>query len=291
MGIRDFALANKIAVVTGGGSGICLAFSQLAVHRGARVLIADLRLTSLAEEFLKTADPEAVKFVKCDVTKRADLENLIAVSEQEFGDVPDVYVPGAGVFEPTWSNFWDDTEEDRYAEVDININHPIKLSRIAIRALLSKNKKGVILITASVAGFAGSLSAPLYTATKHAVVGFIRSLAVLDEREGIKVLGIAPGMVKTPLWTDRPDKMAQYSLEDSKSGYILPEEVAQDMVELIEDGKYESGICLETTAAGKRVLGTWDIAKPEEHMTDDFAQTIERTYGHALATMKKERAA
>ncbi|PBP15349.1 putative Uncharacterized oxidoreductase [Diplocarpon rosae] len=173
MGIRDFALANKIAVVTGGGSGICLAFSQLAVHRGARVLIADLRLTSLAEEFLKTADPEAVKFVKCDVTKRADLENLIA----------------------------------------------------------------------------------------------------------------------TPLWTDRPDKMAQYSLEDSKSGYILPEEVAQDMVELIEDGKYESGICLETTAAGKRVLGTWDIAKPEEHMTDDFAQTIERTYGHALATMKKERAA
>ena len=52
-----------------------------------------------------------------------------------------------------WSNFWDDTEGDGYSQVDINVNHPMKLSRIAIRALLGKNKKGVILITASLAGF------------------------------------------------------------------------------------------------------------------------------------------
>ncbi|KAI6709572.1 hypothetical protein JHW43_007896 [Diplocarpon mali] len=158
--------------------------------RGARVLIGDLRLTTSADEFLTNTDPEAVELVKWDVTKRADLENLIAVSKKEFGDVPDAYIPGAGVFETAWSNFWDDTEEDRYAEVDINVNHPIKLYRIAICAWLRKNKKGVIPAIAFLAGFAGTLSAPLYT--KHAVVGFVCSMAVLDEREGIKVLGITP---------------------------------------------------------------------------------------------------
>jgi NAD(P)-dependent dehydrogenase (short-subunit alcohol dehydrogenase family) len=75
----------------------------------------------------------------------------------------------------------------------INVNHPLKLSRIAIRALLGKNKKGVILITASMAGFAGTFSAPLYISTKHAVVGLVRSLAILDELEGIKVCAVAPG--------------------------------------------------------------------------------------------------
>lgn len=77
--------------------------------------------------------------------------------------------------------------------MNININHPLKLSRIAIRALLGKNKKGVILITASIAGFAGTYSAPLYVSTKHAIVGFVRSMAQLDELEGVKVCAVAPG--------------------------------------------------------------------------------------------------
>jgi NAD(P)-dependent dehydrogenase (short-subunit alcohol dehydrogenase family) len=119
--------------------------------------------------------------------------------ELEFSNL---YVSWCGAFnnpstdiEKSWSNFWDDTEDDRYAEVDININHPIKLSRIALRALLRKNKKGVILITASLSGFQGTFSAPLYSATKHAIVGFVRSMAELDALEGIKVCAVAPGFV------------------------------------------------------------------------------------------------
>ena len=209
MSFGDFPLKGKIAVVTGAGSGINLSFAQFAVQQGARVIVADVKLTEDGEKFMKNDGAKAAVFTKCDVTNRSNLENLIRVSEKEFGDVPDVYVAGAGVFEPvcisnstpenlltrwqSWSNFWDDTEEDGYAQVNININHPLKLSRIAIRALLGKNKKGVILITASIAGYAGTYSAPLYCATKHAVVGFVRSLAQLDELEGIKVCAVAPG--------------------------------------------------------------------------------------------------
>ena len=73
------------------------------------------------------------------------------------------------------------------------MSHPIKFTRIAIRQLLQKNKKGVILIVASIAGQAPNLTAPLYVATKHAVCGFTRSLEDLDEKLGIKVVASSPG--------------------------------------------------------------------------------------------------
>jgi NAD(P)-dependent dehydrogenase (short-subunit alcohol dehydrogenase family) len=78
-------------------------------------------------------------------------------------------------------------------QVDINVNHPIKLARIAIRTLLGKNKKGVVLIVGSIAGFQGTFSAPLYCATKHAIVGFVRSMEPLERLEGVKVVCVAPG--------------------------------------------------------------------------------------------------
>jgi len=94
------------------------------------------------------------------------------------------------------SNFWYDPEpasKSRYAEVDINVNHPVKLTRIAFRSLLSKNKKGTVLIISSIAGLQGNYAAPLYCATKWAVVGLVRSLAEAEEREGIRVLAVCPG--------------------------------------------------------------------------------------------------
>jgi NAD(P)-dependent dehydrogenase (short-subunit alcohol dehydrogenase family) len=103
MSVGDFPLKGKIAVVTGAGSGINLSFAKFAVQAGARVIVADLKLTEEGEKFMKSQNSDTAVFTKCDVTKRKDLENLIAVSEKEFGDVPDVYVAGAGVFEPVSS--------------------------------------------------------------------------------------------------------------------------------------------------------------------------------------------
>lgn len=110
MVLGDFPLSGKIVVVTGAGSGINLSYAQLAVREGAKVLVADLRLTADGEKFLKSQGSKSTVFVKCDVTKRADLENLIVVSEKEFGDVPDVYVAGAGIFEPVCISEWNITE-------------------------------------------------------------------------------------------------------------------------------------------------------------------------------------
>jgi NAD(P)-dependent dehydrogenase (short-subunit alcohol dehydrogenase family) len=100
MSVGNFPLKGKIAVVTGAGSGINLSFAKFAVQQGAHVIVADLKLTQDGETFMSGEGAKDAVFAKCDVTKRADLENLIRVSEKEFGDIPEVYVAGAGVFEP-----------------------------------------------------------------------------------------------------------------------------------------------------------------------------------------------
>ena len=87
-----------------------MAFVRLAVALDAKIIIADLRLTSEAEEFIQGFQKQIV-FFRCDVTQWEDLQNLVKVSQEKFDDVPDVYVAGAGVFEPvrtrSFREFWE----------------------------------------------------------------------------------------------------------------------------------------------------------------------------------------
>jgi hypothetical protein len=95
-------------------------------------------------------------------------------------------------------------------------------------------------------------------------------------------------LVRTPLWTDFPEKMKQfgYTIENS----ISADDVANAMVELVTDGKYEGGTCLETSVGGTRTLGTWNIEPPASNGTQVPQEAIERNYAPILAALKKERA-
>ncbi len=77
--------------------------------------------------------------------------------------------------------------------MDINVNHPIKLTRLAMRALLGANKKGVVCLVASGAGLVGFYLTNLYCASKHAIVGFAKSMGQADQDEGVKIVCICPG--------------------------------------------------------------------------------------------------
>lgn len=256
--VGDFPVKGKILLITGGGSGIGFAFAKLFHSRGGRVVIGDLKLTSGAEDFLHATEvdsPGSVIFRTCDVTDWKSLHALISASVQEFGEVPDVYCPCAGIFEPPWSNFWDDAEEEGYATFKINTEHPTKLTRLAIRALLGADKKGVVVNVASAAGLVGSWGCALYCASKHALVGLCKSLGHTDGAEGVKVVCICPLIVATPLWEDREDDRAtDYGYGEEGTPRITPDEVADAMLRLVEEGKYAGGTVLQKTRSEESIV-------------------------------------
>lgn len=128
-----------------------------------------------------------------------------------------------------------------------------------MRKSLGKGKKASVCIIASIAGIAGNIAAPLYCATKHAVIGFVKSLKDTEPLTGVKVTSICPGLVNTPLFT--VDKQKQFSFAENKA--LSPEQVAKHMLELLTEGQYGCGSILELSMSGPRVIPEWNIPAPQ----------------------------
>jgi NAD(P)-dependent dehydrogenase (short-subunit alcohol dehydrogenase family) len=188
------------------------------------VFIGDLALRpeaqSLIEEFplIPSARPSISKpvalFKKTDVTSWKQLTDLVRKGEEVFPQL-DIVVPGAGIFEPAWSSFWnaprsttnpnspskDDAggEPGHYAVIDINLTHPIRLSQLAISHWTDRRIPGSLLVVGSIAGYVHGIGSPLYFASKHGVHGFVRSLGDLRDTLGIRSAAVAPGAVQVSL--------------------------------------------------------------------------------------------
>ncbi|KAI1624819.1 hypothetical protein EDD37DRAFT_363513 [Exophiala viscosa] len=258
--VEDFPVENKIVLVTGGGSGIGLTFARICHEKGAKVIIGDLKLTQEAQDYLSSKDKSEIFHETCDVTSWKSLHNLISASLKTFGDVPDVYAPVAGVFDPSWSNFWDDTEDESYKTVAINLQHPVKLTRLAMKALASADKKGVVCHVASTAGIRGNFFAPLYVVTKHGVVGITKSLAQADPEFGVRIVAVLPGTVKSNLWEDRDDHVMEATKYKERK-LMPPSTIAELMVKMVESKEYTGGTCVLKTLTEERVVEEgWDKA-------------------------------
>jgi len=296
-----FSVQGKRALITGAGSGVNFCFASLLLSRGCSVLIADLALRPEAQKLVEqyssatSSLPRAI-FQETDVTDWKQLERALDVCIREFGGV-DIVGPGAGVFEPPWSNFWqppgsqgskDSVDGNSYKTLDINVNHPIRLTQLAISAFLNpkdaKDKVSLsnpkrIVLTSSIAGQATGLPTPLYFASKHAINGFTRSLGGLDESLGIRVNAVAPGVVRTPLWTDHPEKLEWFNEEADV--WIAPEEVAGQMLRLLEDEGLPGGTVLEVAAHGtSRMVTAFNDPGPqgEGHRVSKAADAVTEVY-------------
>ncbi|KIX10446.1 uncharacterized protein Z518_01529 [Rhinocladiella mackenziei CBS 650.93] len=250
---------GKTAIVTGAGSGINLEFARLLLQHGANVLFADLVLRPEAQELVQTYQSTSNKavFQQTDVTSWPDLDDMFRAAVLHFGSI-DIVCPGAGVFEPHWSNFWyppgteksqDDPLGGRYKLLDINLTHPIRVTQMAISHFLAadtpcsaSNPKSIVHI-ASIAGQSASLYFPLYHVSKHGVQALVRSLASLEQTHGIRVTAVEPGVVKTPLWTDHPEKLQFVKLEgEGQDEWVTPEECAQVMLACVKDQEIDSNL-------------------------------------------------
>lgn len=210
------SVAGKAAVITGGGSGINLAFASLLLSKGCSVLIGDLALRPEAEALLARyprTDPNTphALFHETNVTSWPQLSSLWDKAVASFPTV-DIVVPGAGLFEPDWSAFWHaprtDTNPDTpsrdnalanpgsYATLDVNLTAPIRLSQLAIGHWTRAKRPGTLVHIASIAGYCAAINTPLYFASKHGLIGFVRSLGDLRDELGIRVGCVAPGTIR-----------------------------------------------------------------------------------------------
>lgn len=122
--------------------------------------------------------------------------------------------------------------------LDINLTHPIRTTQLAISHFLrhrTNNRPKHIVHISSIAGQNPALAAPIYVATKHGINGLVRSLAKLDRKFGIRVTAVAPGVIKTPLWTDHPEKIK--IVDDKADEWVTPDEVAQVMLALVQQDR------------------------------------------------------
>lgn len=189
-------LDNQVALVTGGGSGIGRAVVARFVEEGARVAVME-RVTSRVGE-LRDAFGEKVIGIAGNVAQADDSKRAVAETLQVFGRL-DVLVGNAGIFD-VYASVEEMPEEQLARAFDelfaVNVKGLIYGARAAMPEL--RKSKGSMVFTASVAGQNSGGGGALYTASKHAVVGLVRELAV-ELAPDIRVNGVAPGGTMTDL--------------------------------------------------------------------------------------------
>jgi NAD(P)-dependent dehydrogenase (short-subunit alcohol dehydrogenase family) len=182
--------AGKTAIVTGAGSGIGRATAVRLAQEGARVIAADIsqpRLKELVDDF---PDLEFVT-VPGDIVSQEDVEAIIAASNgrvdalANVAGIMDAFLPPAEVDDATWQRVF-----------DVNLNAVMRLTRAALPLMIDAGE-GSIVNVSSEASFRASASGAAYTASKHAVNGYTKSVAVFYKGKGIRCNAVAPGAVLT----------------------------------------------------------------------------------------------
>jgi NAD(P)-dependent dehydrogenase (short-subunit alcohol dehydrogenase family) len=209
-------LDGKVAVVTGGASGIGLATARRLAAAGAAVVIGDLS----EEPGRSAAEETGGRFVRIDVAEPGEWEALVAGVVEEYGGI-DIAHLNAGIVTGT-PDIRAVTDERYRAIMRANVDGVILGTRAVLPAIEERGG-GAIVATASLAGLVGLALDPVYTATKHAVVGFVRAMAPQLEGRHITFNAVCPGMVRTPLL----DEATIGLLEDAGFPLIDPDVVAE----------------------------------------------------------------
>jgi len=192
-------LTNKVALITGGGSGIGKASCLLFAKEGAKVVVVDLKLDTAeatAEE-IRGAGGEAKAFA-ADVSKAADAEGMVRFAEEQYGALH-VAFNNAGVFHPQDDSVTNTTEEIWDLVINVNLKGVFLGCKYQIPAL-QRAGGGSIINTASFVAILGAAAPQIaYTASKGGVLSMTREIAVEFARQNIRVNALCPGPVETPL--------------------------------------------------------------------------------------------
>ena len=192
-------LSNKVALITGGASGIGKASCLLFAREGAKVVVVDLKQEAAEETVreIRDAGGEAAA-VAADVSKAKDAENMVAFAEKTFGRL-DIAFNNAGVFHPDDDSVTNTSEEIWDMVIDVNLKGVFLGCKYEIPAMLRAGG-GSIINTASFVAIMGAAAPQIaYTASKGGVLSMTREIAVEFARKNIRANSLCPGPVETPL--------------------------------------------------------------------------------------------
>ena len=227
---------DKIALVTGGGSGLGRAAVQALVREGAQVLVADIRADAAQETVGLVAADRASAF-QMDVTAAATVEAMVAAAVARYGRL-DCAFNNAGIPGRVGTTTIDYEEEDWDRVIAVDLKGVWLCMKYEIKQML-KQGGGAVVNTASIAGLVGLVGSSPYVAGKHGVVGLTRTAALEYAQQNIRVNAVCPGVFETPLVekviAERPEREKLY-LDAQPIGRLgRPEELAEAVVWLCSD--------------------------------------------------------
>ncbi|HDC6260176.1 TPA: SDR family oxidoreductase [Staphylococcus aureus] len=206
-------LTDKIAVVTGAGSGIGEAIATLLHEEGAKVVLAGRNKDKLQNVANQLAQ-DSVKVVPTDVTKKEEVDELIKIAQQTFGGL-DIVINSAG--QMLSSKITDYQVDEWDSMIDVNIKGTLYTAQAALPTMLEQSS-GHLINIASISGFEVTKSSTIYSATKVAVHTITQGLEKELAKTGVKVTSISPGMVDTAI-------TAAYNPSDRKK--LDPQDIAE----------------------------------------------------------------
>jgi NAD(P)-dependent dehydrogenase (short-subunit alcohol dehydrogenase family) len=226
---------GKVVLVTGGNAGIGRAAAIEFTKQGAQVVVSGRREKEGLEviDELEALGGEAI-FVKTDVSKEREVKAMIERTLATFGRL-DCAFNNAGIVQaPT--PLPDQTEETYDQIMDINVKGVWLSLKHEIPAML-KTGGGAIVNNSSVGGLVGFATAPVYVASKHAVIGLTKSVALEYATQHVRVNAVAPGTIETRMFRDFAPEVRQMLESAHPMGRIgQPEEIASTVVWLCSDG-------------------------------------------------------
>ncbi|HGO3553588.1 TPA: SDR family oxidoreductase [Staphylococcus aureus] len=206
-------LTDKVAVVTGAGSGIGEAIATLLHEEGVKVILAGRNKDKLQNVANQLAQ-DSVKVVPTDVTKKEEVDELIKIAQQTFGGL-DIVINSAG--QMLSSKITDYQVDEWDSMIDVNIKGTLYTTQAVLPTMLEQSS-GHLINIASISGFEVTKSSTIYSATKAAVHTITQGLEKELAKTGVKVTSISPGMVDTAI-------TAAYNPTDRKK--LEPQDIAE----------------------------------------------------------------
>ncbi|KKQ17964.1 MAG: Short-chain dehydrogenase/reductase SDR [Berkelbacteria bacterium GW2011_GWA1_36_9] len=228
-------LQNKVAIITGAGSGIGRAMAEVFAKEGAKVIVADYKPEGGQETIKNIIDAGGqAEFVQADVSKSNEVEAMVKVAVEKFGGL-DILVNNAGV--ALMADLANTTDEIWQKTIDVDLKGVFLGVKFAVPEM-EKRGKGKIINTASIAGLVGFQGITAYCAAKGGVVNMTKEMALDLASKKINVNAIAPGIIKTAMTTDilKDPKMAEGMLAQTPIGRLgEPEDIAYAALYLASD--------------------------------------------------------